>query len=228
MSAVCIMGFVGAGVAAYASGQQQASYLFMAMVVVFMAIFIYQEYRQRTAPGGGPPDPSGQWSVQVNPKGDETAATFRYPKDTLAVLRYFVAGTSLLGPAIYLMASPRPEGVGLVGLAIFEIIVVAAFYTGYRACVAYAIEVGNDSITASGLFRNRQFRFDSLGKIALLEGGGRGSKYVLALYDKKDRQLCRFGDSLEGFERLVTLVKERAFAEGTPYRYRDMWGCWTS
>jgi hypothetical protein len=134
----------------------------------------------------------------------------------------------LAGPAIYILSSPRPTGSDLAGLGAFEVLVVLAFYGAYRACVQYSIEVAPDSILVGGLFRKRVFPFSSLGKVALLESGGRGPRYVLALYDKRERQLCTLSNGVEGFEEMVALIKERAFAAGTPYRYRDMWGCWTT
>lgn len=63
--------------------------------------------------------------------------------------------------------------------------------------------------------------------MALLEGGGRGPKYVLTLYDKQGRRIDTFADTLEGFTELVALTKEYASVAGVPYRYRDMWGAWT-
>lgn len=156
------------------------------------------------------------------------ATVFRYSRTTLVVLGWFSPLPTLVGPAIYFLSSPRPTGGDLAGLGALEVVAVLAFYGAYRACATYLVEVTPDSIKVNGLLRQREFRFSSLGKVALLEGGGRGPNYVLALYDKKDRPICKISSEVEQFEEMVALVKEHAFAAGTPYRYRDMWGSWTT
>lgn len=228
LSGVGLAAFVGAGVVAWMSGQQDAGYLFFALVGIFVVGFLYQAYRHRSAPKEGPPDPSSRWSTNVEANDWDRATSFTYSRGLLAALRYFVLLPALIGPAIYFLSSPRPAGAGLAGLAAFEVLVVLAFYIGYRACAAYSIEVTGDAITVISLFRKREFHFSSLGKVALLEGGGRGPRYVLALYDREGQQACLLSDGVDGFEQMVALVKEYAFASGTPYRYRDMWGCWTT
>jgi len=38
----------------------------------------------------------------------------------------------------------------------------------------------------------------------------------------------RISSEVEQFEETAAPIKEYAFAAGTPYRYRNMWGCWTT
>ena len=226
--ALVLVGLTGAGVASWLSGQQSAGYVFFALVGFQLLGLAFQMYQQRTAPAGGPPDPSAQWSRNARTSHGERATSFRYSKGTLVLLRCIALLSSLTGPVIYFLGFPRPTAGDLAGLAAVEVLVVLAFYGAYRAGGAYSIEVTPDAIRVSGLFRLREFPFSSLGKIALLEGGGRGPLYVLALYDKKEKQICSLSDGVERFQEMVALIKEYAFAAGTPYRYRDMWGCWTS
>ena len=223
-----LVGLTGAGVASWLSGQQSAGYIFFALAGFQLLGLAFQAYQQRTAPASGPPDPSAQWSRNARTSHGERATSFRYSKGTLVLLRRIALLSSLTGPAIYFLSFPRPTAGDLAGLAAVEVLVVLAFYGGYRACAAYLIEVTPDSIRVSGLFRQREFPFSSLGKIALLEGGGRGPLYVLALCDMKERQVCSLSGGVERFEEMVALIKEYAFAAGTPYRYRDIWGRWTS
>lgn len=226
--AIFLKGSGDVGLVYYRSEQPGAGYLFIALLGFFVALFLYQAYRRKKTAAEGPPDPSAYWRAGTEPRGGRGVTSFGYSRGTLVFLRYFTLLPLLFGPAIYLLSSPRPTGVDLLGLAGFEIFVVLAFYMGYRACVAYSIKVTPDSILINGLFRQREFLFSSLGKVALLEGGGRGPRYVLALYDQKEKQLCALSNGVERFEEMVALIKEAAFAAGTPYRYRDMWGCWTT
>lgn len=228
LSALCSVGLAGAGAAAWLSGQQGAGYVFFALIGLLLVGLAYQAYRRRTAPHGGPPDPSAQWSRDARAAHRQQATTFRYSKTTLVVLRWLWPLSALAGPAIYFLSTPRPTGGDLAGLGAFEAVVVLAFYGGYRACATYLIEITPDVIRVNGLYRRKELLFSSLGKVALLEGGGRGPRYVLALYDKQGKQLCTLNDGVEHFEDMVALAKEYAFAAGTPYRYRDMWGVWTA
>lgn len=226
--AFCLISFSGAGVIAWLDGQQGAGYVFFALVGLFLLGFSYQVYRQRTVPEGGPPDPSAQWSRRSRAAHIEQAASFTYSKAALIALRCSVFLSALFLPAIYFLSSPRPTGDDLAGLGVIEVLIVLAVYGAYRACAACSIEVTPDAIRIKGLFRQREFLFSSLGQIALLEAGGRGPRYALALYDKSEKPICKIDTQVEGFEEMVALIKERAFAAGTPYRYRDMWGCWTN
>ena len=226
--AICIIGLGGAGVIAWFDGQQGVSYAFLAFAACFLLGISYEVYRRRSMPAGGPPDPSAQWSRNSGAAHNARTAVFAYSRTTLVVLRWLAPLPALVGPAIYFLSSPRPIGGDLIGLGVFEILFVLAFYAAYRACAAYSIEVRPDSIRVDGFFRANEIPFSSLGKVALLENGGRGPRYVLALYDKQEKQMCLLSNGVEGFEEMVALIKERAFAAGTPYRYRDMWGCWTT
>jgi len=101
------------------------------------------------------------------------------------------------------------------------------FYLGYLACKAYSVEVQAEAVVVHGLIKSRTYSFSSMGAISLLEGGGRGPRYVLALYDKANKQLRLIGDGVANFEGLVALMKKRSFEEGISYRFRDRWGCWS-
>lgn len=228
LSAACLAVFGVAGIMAWLEGQHGAGYGFFALEGLFLLGFSYQVYRQRNTPEGGPPDPSEQWSRNSGAAHNERTKAFAYSRTILAVLRWFAPLSALFGPVIYFLSFPRPTGGDFIGLAAFEILVVLAFYVAYRACATYSIEVAPDSIKVNGLFRQKDFPFSLLGKVALLESGGRGPRYVLALYDKREKQICLLSNGVEGFEEMVALIKERAFAACTPYRYRDMWGCWTT
>lgn len=228
LSALCVTGLGGAGVVAWLEGQRSAGYLFFALAGLILLVFAYQAYRQRTTPAGGPPDPSVQWSGNFGADHNDRTVTFRYSKATLVLMRCIVFLSALSGPAIYFLSSPRPAGNDLAALGAFEVLLVLAFYGAYRACATYWIEVAPDIIRVNGLFRQRAFPFSSLGKVALLEGGGRGPRYVVALYDRQEKPVRKLSSEVAGFEEMVALIRERAFAAGTPYCYRDKWGCWTT
>lgn len=227
LSALCVLGFAGAGTIVWMSGDHATALGFFGLVAFFVLAFSYQAYRQRVAPQGGPPDPSVHWRSDASTDSSEQGGSFRYSAGTIVTLRYMAILPALAGPAIYFLSSPRPAGSGLIGLGAFEVLLLLGFYLVYRACVEYAVVVTSDSIELAGLFRKRKFPYASLGKVALLEGGGRGPRYVVALYDRNGKQLCTLSNGVEGFERMVALIKEGALRSGVPYRYRDMWGCWT-
>ncbi|CAJ3476609.1 Uncharacterised protein [Burkholderia pseudomallei] len=218
--------FGALGVGSYLQGDQVAWILILLLLGCFLVLFAYQLYRRRQTPAEGPPDPSANWmSVDRRPTGE--AHVFRYSRGTISMLRIILLGSLLPGLIIYSVAKPRPAGMELYWFVAIWICFFGTFFLGFIACQKYGVEVTDTEIVHHRIRSPRRYPFSSLGSVALLEGGGRGAKYVLALFDKRGKVLDQFADTLEHFEELVALVKTRAEAAGVNYRYRDMWGSWT-
>lgn len=209
------------------SKDHQSLVLLGLLVGFFVILFGYQWYRQRSAPSDGPPDPSRHWLPLHDDKGRPLLSTFRYPLEAVRPLRWMPWLSVPIVLFLYFAAAVRPTGVTLVPMLVFGALSCACLYSLYLSSKTYSVDVQADSVVVKGMGFSHVYKFSELGKIALLEGGGRGSKYVLALYNSKGSMVCRLSSGLGGFEQLVALVKARAFEAGVPYRYRDMWGCWT-
>lgn len=223
-----ILVFCLCAVGAWLDDQQGAAYLFVAIVAGSLAMVGCARYKRKITASSGPVDPSYDWPSSNDAGAGETG-TFKYSPGTLVFLRALAWVSSLFAPVIYLVSSPRPKGVYLVVLALIGTISFAAIYLTFLACRAYSIDVQADGVVVNKLMRARAYKFSTLAMVALLDcGGGRGPKYVLVVYDKADRVLWKVDDSLDGFQKCVTLMKKRCLEEGITYRYRDMWGSWTS
>lgn len=223
----CVLFFCLCAAGAWRDDQQGASYLFIAFAAGSLALVGYGRYKKRATADSGPFDPSSDW-----PSSDDISAgelgTFRYSQGTLLFVRTAAWLSISLAPIIYVASSPKPEGVSLAGLFLFGAVVFTGFYLAYLACRAYSIDVQADAIVVNRLGRCSAYKFSSLGMVALLDGGGgRGARYVLAVYDKADRVLWKIDSGFDGFQKYVVLMKKRCFEEGVAYRYRDMWGNWT-
>ena len=224
ISAFVVCGALGIG--SYVRGDHVTWILMSLLLALFLALFAYQAYRRHTTPSEGPPDPSAGW-VHIGRGTSSDAQVFRYSRGTLLMARIVVLASLLPGFVIYAVTKPHPVGAELYWFIAMWICVFGAFYLGLVACEKYAVEVTDTEIVHHRMRRPRRYPFVALGSVALLEGGGRGPKYVLALLDKRGTVLDQFADTLEHFEELVALVKTRAAAAGVNYRYRDMWGSWT-
>jgi hypothetical protein len=199
----------------------------MVIVAGSLALVGYSRYKRKTSAGSGPVDPSYDWPSSDYAGAEETG-TFKYSRGTLMFLRAAVWASSLFAPVIYLVSSPRPKGAELAVVVLFGAAIFVAFYLAFLACRAYFIDVQVDGVVVNRLIGTRAYEFSTIGMVALLDsGGGRGPKYVLAVYDKADRMLWKIDDGFDGFQKYVTLMKKRCFEQGIPYRYRDMWGSWT-
>lgn len=203
-----------------------SGFLFLGLAAILFALFVYGLFRQRRVAAEGPPDPSTQWRLAVG-AADRDKCTFHYSRGTIRGVRLCALISLLWGPAIYFASSPRPAGSELYGIVAFCMLVSGMFFLWVRACQRFAVEVTRTGIIHHRLRSPLMHSFEGLGSIALLEGGGRGAEYVLALYDPRGRRVDQFASTLDGFEGLVALVKERAFEAGLTFRYRDMWGSWT-
>ena len=199
---------------------------FLGLTAVFIGLAVFGAIHRRRVAPEGPADPSAAWRLAGC--ADQRVHAFAYSRGTIWTARACGALSLLAGPAIYLASGPRAAGTNLWWLAAFVLVFNSAFLLMVLACERYRVEVGPSGIVHYRLRPPLQHAFATLGSLALLEGGGRGSAYVLALYDKQGRCVDTFGDTLEGFTELTALVKEYAFAAGVTFRYRDMWGAWTS
>lgn len=223
----CILTFCLCAVGAWFDGQQSAAYLFACLVGFFLLLAVYARYRRKITPDSGPIDPSNDWHSDGEASAGEVG-TFRYSPGTLLFVRGFAWLSTLLVPVIYVLSSPRPTGLQLIGLVLFGVTVFAGCYAGFLACNAFSIDVQAGAVVVNKLIKSRTYKFSSMGMVALLDcGGGRGPKYVLALYDKANRALWQIDTGIDEFEQFVALMKKRCFEEGVSYRYRDKWGCWT-
>jgi hypothetical protein len=207
-------------------GQRGASVLSLILLAFFCGLFAYQRYRQRAAPPGGPPDPSAHWIAGDNRRSNEVMV-FRYSPGSIKAVRIVMLLSLLPGFIIYAVSRSRPVGAELGFFIPFFVALFGVAYLAYKACEKYAVEVNDTEIVHYRLRAPLKYPFASLGSVALLEGGGRGPKYVLALFDQKGKCMDQFADTLDGFNELVALVKRRAAEVGVKYRYRDMWGSWT-
>jgi hypothetical protein len=204
-----------------------SGFLFLGVAALLLALFVYGLLRQRRVAPEGPPDPSTQWRLAIG-IADRGDCMFRYSSGSIWAARIVALISLLFGPAIYFASSPRPSGSELYGLGIFFMLFSGAFFLVVRACERFGVEVTRTEIVHHRLRSPLTYSFQALGSIALLEGSGRGPNYLLALYDPQGRCVDQFASTLDGFENLVALVKERAFENGLKYRYRDMWGSWTT
>lgn len=204
-----------------------SGFLFLGLAALLFALFVYGLLRQRRVSPEGPPDPSTQWRSAARISGRDDCM-FRYSSGSIWAVRIVALISLLFGPAIYFASSPRPSGSELYGIGTFCVLFSGAFFLGVRACERFGIEVTRTGIVHHRLRSPLTHSFQALGSIALLEGSGRGPSYVLALYDTQGRCVDQFPSTLDGFENLVALVKERALEFGLKYRYRDMWGSWTT
>jgi len=223
----CLLTFFACAVAAWFDDQHGAAYLFLCIVGVCLFLAGYGRYRQISNADSGPLDPSHVWQTTSSTHSGEVE-TFRYSPGTITFIQVIAWLSTLVAPIIYLISSPRPVGVDLIWLGLFGAAFFACFYLGFLACKAYSVDIQADAIVIHGLIKSRAYNFSSFGKVALLESGGRGAKYVLAMYDKADRVLCQVDTGIDNFEQFVALMKKRSFEKGVPYRYRNMWGSWTS
>jgi hypothetical protein len=202
-----------------------AGFLLLALVAVVMGIWVVAFVHHRRLPKAGPSDPSASWPLTK--PADGTVYGFAYPRGAIWVARG-VFGMSLLAVSlIYLTGTYRPVGADFWWMVVFAVVSNGGFLLWILAFERYRVEVGADGLVHYRLRRSLRHPFATLGSVALLQGGGRGSMYVLALYDKRGRCIDTFADTLESFTDLVTLTKEYAFAAGVAYRYRDKWGAWT-
>jgi hypothetical protein len=220
-----ILFFCLCAVEAWRDGQPGAAFLFIGFVACILVLAGYGLYRKKITASCGPFDPSSNWLPSGNTRAGEVG-TFRYSRVDLLLTKAAAWLSTPLAPAIYLVP-PRPEGVELMSLILFGTSIFTALYLMYLARKAYSIEIQADAVVVNELERSRAYKFSSFGMVALLDTGGKGTRYVLAVYDKADRVLWKIGDGMDGFQRYVTLMKKRCFEEGITYRYRDMWGSWT-
>src|ERR1700722_7447495 len=100
ISAFCLVGFLGAGITAWSTGQLQSGCFFFGLVAVSILGFAYQAYRRRTSPEGGPPDPSAHWRAFANATQDDQVTNFRYSKGSIVAIRYFAALPTVSGAGI--------------------------------------------------------------------------------------------------------------------------------
>lgn len=225
--AACILFFCLCAAGAWLDDQQGAAYLFMVFVAGSLALVGFARYKRKTTATTGPVDPSYDWPSSNDARACETG-TFRYSQGTLTFLRATAWISTLVAPVIYLVSSPRPSGTDLVVLVLIGTAIFAVIYLVFLACRSYSIDVQADGVVVTKLTGARTYKFSMLGMVALLDcGGGRGPRYVLAVYDKANRMLWKIDDGFDGFQKYVTLMKKRCFEQGVTYRYRDMWGSWT-
>ena len=225
-----IAGFIAFGalaLGAYFQGDRQAFVLALLLIGFSCCLIAYQWFRQRKTLSGGPPDPSMHWGTNES-RPDSNVQVFRYSPGTILTVRIIAMLMLLPGFVVYAVAKPRPIGTELIVFIVFWAVFFGVFFLGYEACKRYVVEVSRVEIVHYRLRAPIRYPFSSLGSVALLESGGRGAKYVLALFDQRGRQVDQFGDALDGFNEMVALVKQRAAEAGVKYRYRDMWGSWTA
>lgn len=221
-----ILTFCACAAGAWLSDQRGAAFLFLVLVAFFLILAGYGRYRRAAASETGPADPSREWKAPGGFRAGEVGV-FRYSPGALKVMKVISALSTLFSPIIFLASSPRPSGIDLIGLSAFGVCFFMCFYLAYLACKAYSIDVQSEAVVVHGLIKSHTYSFSSIGAISLLEGSGRGPKYVLALYDKANKQLRLISDGVDNFDQLVALIKKRSFEEGIPYRFRDMWGRWS-
>ena len=226
-----IAGFIAFGalaLGAYFQGDRQTFVLALLVIGFFCCLFAYQWFRQRETPSGGPPDPSMHWGSNES-RRDGDIRVFRYSPGTIFTVRIIALLMLLPCFVVYTVTKPHPVGTELFVFIVFWTAFFSVFFLSYEACKKYAVEISNVEIVHYRFRTPLRYPFSSLGSVALLDsGGGRGAKYVLALFDQRGRKVDQFADTLDGFNEMVALVKQRAAEAGVKYRYRDMWGSWTS
>lgn len=222
---LCLVGFTGLGAWRYRAGDGSAP-LFFGLLGVFLALFVYGVIHKRRLSVDGPPDPSALWRPSAG-AAEASQRLYRYSRGTILAARICAWSSTLFGFVVYAASQPGPSGLALGAFILLWVVFSGCFFVALEACKRYAVEVTHTEIVHHRLRKPLRHAFRDLGSIALLQGGGRGSHFVLALYDQRGRCVDKFADTLEGFEVLVALVKARAFEIGLPYHYRDMWGAWT-
>ena len=226
-----IAGFIAFGalaLGAYFQGDHRTFVLALLVIGFFCCLFAYQWFRQRQTPSGGPPDPSVHWAPNKS-RPDNDVLVFRYSPGAILTVRICALLMMLPGFVVYVVTKPRPMGTELFVFIVFWTAFFGVFFLLYEACKKYVVEVSSVEIVHYRLRAPLRYPFSSLGSVALLDsGGGRGPTYVLALFDQRGRKVDQFADTLDGFNEMVALVKQRAAEAGVKYRYRDMWGSWTA
>lgn len=202
-----------------------AGFLLLGLAAVAIGLGAVAFVHRRRLPRAGPPDPSVSWPLTM--PADGAVYGFVYPRGVIWVARGVFGMSVLAMPMIYATGNYRPVGADFWWMVVFAAVSSVGFLLWTLACERYRVEVGAEGLIHYRLRRPLRHPFEAMGSVALLQGGGRGSMYVLALYDKRGRCIDTFADTLEGFTDLVALTKEYAFAAGVPYRYRDRWGAWT-
>lgn len=202
-----------------------AGFLLLALMAVVIGLGVVAFVHRRRLPKAGPPDPSVSWPL-TRP-ADGTVYGFVYPRGVIWVARGVFGMSVLATPLIYGAGVYRPVGADFWWMVVVAVALNGVVLLWAVACERYRVEVGAEGLVHHRLRRPLRHPFAALGSVALLQGGGRGSMYVLALYDKRGCCVDTFADTLEGFTDLVALTKEYAFAAGVAYRYRDKWGAWT-
>lgn len=202
-----------------------AGFLLLALAAVVIGVWVVAFVHRRRLRKAGPHDPSVSWPL-TRP-ADGSVYGFAYPRGAIWVARGVFGMNVLAMPLIYWTGTYRPVGAHFWWMVVFAVVSSGGFLLWTVACKRYRVEVGAEGFVHYRLRRPLRHPFAALGSVALLQGGGRGAMYVLALYDKRGRCIDTFADTLEGFTELVALTKEYAFAAGVAYRYRDKWGAWT-
>ena len=161
--------------------------------------------------------------------GHQSAAQtdFRYPRSYVALLRWFIPCPIVFCSVAYFLTG-RSSSASALDPYLFLLVLIGATALcalTYASVAKRRIRVTYSDIQIQELFSTRNISFTEISEVNLLQGG-RGP-LVLKLLDRSHRTLAAIGGSIENFESLTMLVKERAATAGAQYRYRDMRGRWT-
>lgn len=151
---------------------------------------------------------------------------FRYSRSTVALFRWLIPCPAIFLSAVYLLTRHSRSALPF-GACLFLLIgATTACALIYASVTRRCVRVTHSHVHIQELFSARDIPFSEISEVNLLQGGK--APPVLKLLDRSHKTLAAIGGSLENFESLTTLIKERAATAGAPYRYRDMWGRWTN
>ena len=150
---------------------------------------------------------------------------FRYSPVWAYAMIFCALAVMLLGIFLCFALRPRLQGLQVIVVIGFLIVISCCFLYGYRYIKDFEIRLNDDGLAIRYVFTNRFIPYSSIRKIVMLQGG-RGEE-VLELFNEKDKQLLKLSSSLSNLDSLCAGVRSRAIKQGAVYKRRDMWGKWS-
>ena len=151
---------------------------------------------------------------------------FRYPRVILLALAVTVPVIGALAALVYVSYPPqRPRGAELIlFLGFFGIWILGTLY-GYLCARSLRVEIDDRGLIVKKLHTKREVLFAEIRVIVIrrsIKGGAQ-----LILHGEADRRLFTVGRTIQDFDSLLWLVRNRASAPGVVVRERDKWGKWS-
>lgn len=151
--------------------------------------------------------------------GQELGNEFRYKPVLLKVLLVCSFIPVAAVAFIYIVARPKPSGVGLASLAVGGLLGTVLFLYGYRYLKSFVVTVDESGVLISSLKGLRLISFDIVRRAIYLSPSGQEG--VLCLYDGHNRKLIEFSESISGIEGLAKLVEIKSKKHGVLFETRE-------